>query len=119
KGLAEKRPLTSVYQGLPSLAPLMLCADLMIGAGGSTTWERMCLGLPAIVISIADNQVALNQALQQAGYIAYVGDMSNVDMNVIIVAIRKSLSDSEKLKEQSALGLGLVPGTGAAKLCEL
>ena len=38
------------------MAELMLQADLSIGAGGSTTWERCCLGLPTIAISTADNQ---------------------------------------------------------------
>jgi len=31
-------------------------ADLAIGAGGTSTWERMCLGIPSIVVSIAENQ---------------------------------------------------------------
>jgi UDP-2,4-diacetamido-2,4,6-trideoxy-beta-L-altropyranose hydrolase len=38
------------------VASLMADADLAIGAGGSTTWERCCLGLPALVISLANNQ---------------------------------------------------------------
>ena len=38
------------------MAELMAAADLAIGAGGSTTWERCCLGLPALSICVADNQ---------------------------------------------------------------
>jgi spore coat polysaccharide biosynthesis predicted glycosyltransferase SpsG/RimJ/RimL family protein N-acetyltransferase len=38
------------------MAELMLAADLAIGAGGSATWERCCLGLPTLAICIADNQ---------------------------------------------------------------
>lgn len=38
------------------MAELMAAADLAIGAGGSATWERCCLGLPAFAISTADNQ---------------------------------------------------------------
>ena len=52
----QNRPNTFLYQNLSSLAGLMVRADLMIGAGGTTTWERMCLGLPAIVVSTAENQ---------------------------------------------------------------
>lgn len=38
------------------MAELMVDADLAIGAGGSATWERCCLGLPTLAICTADNQ---------------------------------------------------------------
>ena len=39
------------------MSELMAAADLAIGAAGSSTWERLCLGLPAINLAIADNQI--------------------------------------------------------------
>ncbi len=38
------------------MAELMAEADLAIGAGGTSTWERCCLGLPAISLCMAENQ---------------------------------------------------------------
>lgn len=38
------------------MAELMAAADLAIGAGGSATWERCCLGLTTLTICAADNQ---------------------------------------------------------------
>ncbi|OHE76671.1 MAG: UDP-2,4-diacetamido-2,4,6-trideoxy-beta-L-altropyranose hydrolase [Verrucomicrobia bacterium RIFCSPHIGHO2_12_FULL_41_10] len=66
--LVAKRPGTSLYRSLPSLAALMMRADFVIGAGGVTTWERMCLGLPSLVISLADNQYEFTQALSERNF---------------------------------------------------
>lgn len=38
------------------VANIMLNADLSIGALGTTSWERCCLGLPSIALLSADNQ---------------------------------------------------------------
>lgn len=38
------------------MASLMLDHDVAIGAPGTTSWERACLGLPSIVVPLADNQ---------------------------------------------------------------
>ena len=53
------------------MAELMLEADLAIGAGGSTTWERCCLGLPSITIPIAENQEELVINIAEVGVIYY------------------------------------------------
>ena len=42
-------------------------ADLAIGAGGSTAWERSCLGIPSIVIITAENQKLIAQHLEKYG----------------------------------------------------
>lgn len=55
-----------------SLDP-MLWADLYIGAGGTTTWERFACGLPGIVYSVATNQIKMAQDLETAGIQPYGG----------------------------------------------
>jgi UDP-2,4-diacetamido-2,4,6-trideoxy-beta-L-altropyranose hydrolase len=45
------------------MASLMLESDIAVGAPGSTAWERACLGLPNIVIPLADNQVMIGEQL--------------------------------------------------------
>lgn len=46
---------------------LTLEADLAIGAGGSSSWERCILALPTLTLILADNQVAVAKALAEAG----------------------------------------------------
>lgn len=71
--LARKRHMTTIHSYLPSLACLMVQADLAIGAGGTTTWERACLHLPTLVVSIAENQTAASKALDRSGYVKFMG----------------------------------------------
>ncbi|WP_038305149.1 UDP-2,4-diacetamido-2,4,6-trideoxy-beta-L-altropyranose hydrolase [Kingella kingae] len=50
-----------------NMAELMAQADWAIGAAGSTSWERCCLGLPTLLLVIADNQRTIAEQLQQVG----------------------------------------------------
>lgn len=56
-----------------NMAKLMALADLAIGAGGTATWERCFLGLPAIVIVTADNQLEIAKAVAATGAIWNLG----------------------------------------------
>jgi UDP-2,4-diacetamido-2,4,6-trideoxy-beta-L-altropyranose hydrolase len=49
------------------VANLMLEHDIAIGAPGSTSWERACLGLPSIIIPIADNQIDIAEKIAKSG----------------------------------------------------
>ena len=54
-----------VLVGANNMAELMAEADLAIGAAGSTSWERCCLGLPTLQIIAADNQKSAAYLLEQ------------------------------------------------------
>jgi UDP-2,4-diacetamido-2,4,6-trideoxy-beta-L-altropyranose hydrolase len=56
---------TQVQAGVSNMAQLMAESDLCIGAAGSTSWERCCLGLPTIQLALADNQKEAALALTQ------------------------------------------------------
>ena len=56
-----------VHSNLPDLAILMSSADIAIGAGGSTTWERCCMGLPTILVILAINQKLIGEFMHKAG----------------------------------------------------
>ena len=47
------------------MASLMLEHDVAVGAPGTTSWERACLGLPNLIIPLADNQKLISQQLIQ------------------------------------------------------
>ncbi|MEI4981406.1 UDP-2,4-diacetamido-2,4,6-trideoxy-beta-L-altropyranose hydrolase [Aeromonas caviae] len=58
---------TEVLVNANNMAQLMASSDLAIGAAGSTSWERCCLGLPTLMMIIADNQQEAAHNLMSAG----------------------------------------------------
>jgi len=68
QALSSKLPWhTEVLVGVNNMAQLMVDSDLAIGAAGSTSWERCCLGLPSFVFVLAENQLAGGIELHKAG----------------------------------------------------
>ena len=61
--LVAQRGNATIHRQLPDLAHIMAKADLSIGAGGATTWERCCLGLPSILVVCAHNQEGIGEAI--------------------------------------------------------
>lgn len=57
---------TSVKVDVSNMAEIMAESDLAIGAAGATIWERSCLGLPSIMMVLADNQRYAAQILEKA-----------------------------------------------------
>lgn len=85
-----------LHEYLPSLAPLIAKADMAIGAAGVTAWERCCLGLPSIVISLAENQKPIAAEMDMQGLIQWLGhkdDVSQEDIeHALMEVLRGSLS---------------------------
>jgi UDP-2,4-diacetamido-2,4,6-trideoxy-beta-L-altropyranose hydrolase len=118
EALAGARPRTAVHSGLPHLADLVVDADLALGAGGTATWERMCLGLPAIVVSIAENQRQACEALSRDGLILYLGNAAAVESSDVARALEDVMKDPDRLKALSTGARLLVDGLGTARLVE-
>ncbi len=110
--LVARRPQTTLHNPLPSLAGLIARADLAIGAGGATTWERVCLGLPSLVVAIAANQWPFTEALDQAGHLQLLGSSATVNAGAIRQALLAALQHPWAL----ASGRSLSDGWGAARV---
>lgn len=89
----------SFHCQITNMAELMTNADLAIGAGGTATWERCFLGLPSLVIVVADNQAEPSQASHNAGLVRLIGKSAEVTEEVLSAAIRRALFQPDELKE--------------------
>lgn len=74
----------------PNMAELMAAADLAIGGGGAMMWERCYLGLPALVVSIADNQIQQAAAVHAFGAVVDLGTYQQ-DISQKIVKVLSEL----------------------------
>lgn len=74
-----------------NMAELMAHADLCLGAGGTTTWERCFLGLPAIVTAVAENQIRVSEDCAAVGYICYLGRWDEVRQEDIAAAVQRCI----------------------------
>jgi UDP-2,4-diacetamido-2,4,6-trideoxy-beta-L-altropyranose hydrolase len=104
-----------VHAGLPSLATLMSEADLAIGAGGSTHWERLCLGLPCLVVTLADNQRLISEELHRLGVIQLLGHHDEVDQLMITGALDRLIRQGLP-QEWSLRCMALVDGRGVNRV---
>lgn len=116
---AASRPHTSVHGPRPHLADLMADADVAIGAGGVAIWERLCLGLPSLVVCTAENQRPTCEALSAAGLIDYVGDWKTIGPADLELALRGLLFDRDRLVALSARGASFVDGCGAGRVADI
>ena len=110
------RPNTTVSGTVPTFVHLMKNANLAIGAGGITNWERCYLGLPAIVVAIAKNQVPSSSALSRGKYINYVGELSDETPAKIEELVRQFVDNTDLLNKQSILCQKLVDGKGLRRI---
>ncbi len=79
------------------MASLIARSDLAIGAAGASSWERCFLGLPSIVVAVAENQQLIAQNLDTAGAAVSIGSVSSETAERIVAAARDLLDRPSSL----------------------
>ncbi|MFM9879524.1 MAG: UDP-2,4-diacetamido-2,4,6-trideoxy-beta-L-altropyranose hydrolase [Burkholderiaceae bacterium] len=112
------RPGTALHSPRPHLADLMAQADLAVGGGGITTWERMCLGLPALVVSLAENQRPTCEMLALQRWVAYAGHFDDISPACLAQDLMALVHDTQRLNDLSQAGWLASDGLGAGRVAE-
>lgn len=112
---AKKDRRIILHENLPSLAPLMVKADLAVGAAGATSWERCCLGLPSLVITMAKNQEPIAKQSDKTGLVHWIGQKNNVDMPKLAQALQRVIKTGLS-SEWSQRCASLVDGQGVKRV---
>jgi len=110
--------LFQLHIGSPSMAALMSDADICIGAAGSSSWERCCVGLPSILLVLADNQRAIARCLEAASAAIILGgldDLEKKNVAELLVVLRES---PELLVRISRSAAAICDGRGTLRAAE-
>jgi UDP-2,4-diacetamido-2,4,6-trideoxy-beta-L-altropyranose hydrolase len=110
--LASRDPRLTLHVDTPDMAALTAAADIAIGAGGSSIWERCCLGLPSLTLVLADNQRGAASALAARGATEAVGEGDLPDRLAALLA------DPARLVRMSVAAAALCDGQGAGRAAE-
>ena len=98
------------------VAPLMAWADLAIAGAGSTALELACMGLPAIVTVVADNQRLAAAALERLGVAIAAGPVEALKASVLSRLLEEIARDRSRRVSMSEAGRRLVDGHGCERV---
>ena len=102
-----------------NMAELMSFADIAVSAGGSTCWELIFMGLPALIIILADNQRLVAEGLEEAGVAVNLGWYEHVLPSDIGIALEKLTVGVNARAKMTSLGRELVDGKGTERLVSI
>jgi len=116
--LAERDPRVTLHIDAADMAGLMTRADLAVGAGGSTAWERCTLGLPTLLLVLADNQQPAARALADLGAAEMVDARAPDFEAAIDRAFTGLMRAPERRARLSRASAALCDGLGAGRVAE-
>lgn len=106
----------TLHQHVETMADLMRQADLGIIAAGGTLYEAACLGLPALVVVVADNQVPNAEAFGRRGLAVILGRTDSLMPFEIATAAGRLIGDPQARARMRALGPSCIDGRGAERI---
>ena len=106
----------TIHRNATDMARLMSAADLAIGAPSSASWERCCVGLPTVLVTVADNQIRAADALRRAAAGVSLGWHTEVDEQNMVDAVERLVRDPASLRKMSSAAAAITDGGGAARV---
>ncbi len=116
EALVAANPRFRLTLDATDMAERMARADLCIGAGGTTTWERCCLGLPTVLVAVAANQQGTLASIAEAGAAETLGLTEWQVPGRLAEAVAKAVARAADLAKASA---ALVDGLGADRVADV
>jgi UDP-2,4-diacetamido-2,4,6-trideoxy-beta-L-altropyranose hydrolase len=114
--LAAERPNWRLHSFVSDFYRLMTEADLFVGAGGGTSWERAAMGLPTICIAVSNNQQANGEVMGACGAHVFLGARERVSVEQLRQAVAFIASNQGLRQSLADRSRQLVDGRGAQRV---
>ena len=119
-GVAEKAERfpgrVEVMSNVANMAESMVWADLAIAGAGTTCWEMCLLGVPAILVVVAENQRFIAQHLARIGAAVNAGPAESLDCSFLAQITAELLGSGDRRLEMSQSARQLVDGLGSDRV---
>lgn len=119
KWCGENRANIKIIVDAEETVPYMASADLAITAGGMTVFELAALGVPAIILQIADNQTPITRAWQQQGYGVDMGHLDQLRREDLQREMMSLVQDNVRRTAMSSAGKSMVDSLGAGRVARV
>lgn len=106
----------TILRDVRDMASVMAAHDVAITGAGSTCWELAFMGLPAVVVQLADNQRAAGQGLADAGAAEHGGSIEELEPDHLAASVRALCLDPVRRQRMRDAGRRLVDGSGAQRV---
>ena len=106
----------TVFSDVSNISNLMFNADISISGGGITCYELACVGVPSIILTLAENQRLSASYFHQKGIGISLGQFDRISDSVITGALQKLTVDCPKRALMSQNGKKLINGKGVDRI---
>lgn len=117
RALADADPSVTLHVDTRDMARLTAQADIAIGGGGSSSWERCVLGLPTLLLVLADNQTEAAVALAEAGAVIALDAAAEFETGFDAAAVRL-IAEGSLRRRLSKAAADVCDGLGAGRVAD-
>lgn len=108
-----------LLKNIDDMSKLIAWADIAISAGGTTCWEMCYMGLPNLIVVLAENQRMVADYLDKSGASINLGFYKDMDQELFAEKFMSLIMDREKRIKMSETERALVDGYGALRVLDV
>jgi UDP-2,4-diacetamido-2,4,6-trideoxy-beta-L-altropyranose hydrolase len=106
------------FSALENVAAIMNKVDIAISGSGITALELACVGVPTILLELAENQRGNAESLERDAGFSFLGNFSNVNSDQITETVSGLKCDYTKRSLMMMQAQSLIDGNGTKRVAQ-